>query len=75
MQGQIQVGVNVWRWVEGLMANRKILRKLKGKVLFSYGTPAYLYGLETVALKERTIKAAGLREQLGHEDCSREEGG
>ena len=50
-------------------------KKLKGKVLMSCVTPAYLYGLETVALTETTTEAAGLREQLGQEDCGSEEGG
>ena len=31
--------------------------------------PAYLYGLETMALTETTTEAAGLREQLGQEAC------
>ena len=50
---RIQVGVNVWRRVEGVMADSKISRKLKGKVLMLCVTPAYLYGLEMVALTER----------------------
>ena len=32
MLRRIQVGTNAWRRVEGLIADRKILRKLKGKV-------------------------------------------
>ena len=35
------------------MADRKISTKLKGKVMVTCVTPAYLYGLETVALTER----------------------
>ena len=46
----IEVGANGWRMVEGVMADRKITRKLKGKVLMSCVMPTYLYGLETVAL-------------------------
>ena len=49
----IQVGVNAWRRMEGVMADRKISRKLKGKVLRSCVTPACLYGLETVELTMR----------------------
>ena len=53
VQMRIQVGVNMWRRGEGIMAARKISRKLKGKVLMSCVTLDYLSGLETVALKER----------------------
>ena len=45
------------------MADRKITRKLKGNILMSCVTPAYLYGLETVELTEIT-EAAGLREKV-----------
>ena len=44
--------VNAWRRVEGVMADRKVSRKLKGKVLIC-ATLTYLYGLEMVALTER----------------------
>ena len=36
----------------GLMMDRKISRKLKGKVLDSCVVPASTYGLETLALSE-----------------------
>ena len=50
---RIQAGVNAWRKVEGVMLDRKISKKLKGKVLRTHVTPACLYGLETVALTEQ----------------------
>ena len=53
VQRRIQVGVNVLRRVEGVMADRKISRKLKGNVLMLCVMPAYIYGLEMVALTER----------------------
>ena len=67
---RIQVGTNAWRRVEGVMANRNRSRKLKGKVLVSCGTPAYLCGLETMELTDnnsycrsaRTTGSGGLRE-------------
>ena len=49
---RIQAGTNAWRNVEGVMGNRKISRKLKGKVLDSCVVPASTYGLETLALSE-----------------------
>ena len=48
-----QAGANAWRKVEGVMLDRKISKKLKGKVLRTCATPACLYGLETVALTEQ----------------------
>ena len=50
MQHWTQAGTNAWRKVEGVILDRQILKKLKGKVLRTCVTPACLYGLETVAL-------------------------
>ena len=49
---RIQAGANAWRNVEGVMMDRKISRKLKGKVLDSCVVPASTYGLERLALTE-----------------------
>ena len=49
---RIQAGANAWRNVEGVMVDRQIYRKLKGKVLDSCVVPASTYGLETLALSE-----------------------
>ena len=49
---RIQAGANAWRNVEGVMVDRKISRKLKGKVLDSCVVPASTYGLDTLALSE-----------------------
>ena len=48
-----QAGANAWRKVEGVMLDRKKLKKLKLKVLRTCVAPACLYGLETVALIEQ----------------------
>jgi len=50
---RIQVGANLRNRVEGVMVDRKISRKLKGKVVMSCVTLAHLYNLEMVALTER----------------------
>ena len=47
---RIQSGALAWRNVEGVMADRHISKRLKGKVLGTCVIPACLYGLETVAL-------------------------
>ena len=49
---RIQAGANGWRNVEGVMVDRKISRKLKGKVLDSCVVPASTYGFETLDLSE-----------------------
>ena len=70
------MGVSVWRRVEGVMADGKISRKLKEKVLMSCvnaGLP--LRPRDGGTDRETTTEAAGLREQLGQEDCVGEEGG
>ena len=53
VQRRTQAGANAWRKVEGVMLDRKISKKLKGKVPRTCVTPACLYGLETVALTEQ----------------------
>ena len=50
------------------MADRKISRKLKEKVMVSCVMPAYVYGLVTVAMTERTTEVSDLREQLSQYD-------
>ena len=49
---RIQAGANAWRKVEGVMVDRNISKKVKGKVLTTCVIPACIYGLETVALTE-----------------------
>ena len=49
---RVQAGVNAWRAVEGVMADQRISKRLKGKVMSTCVTPACLYGTETLALTE-----------------------
>ena len=49
---RVQAGVNAWRAVEGVMADRRISNRLKGKVMSTCVTPACLYGTETLAMTE-----------------------
>ena len=48
-----QAGANAWRKVEGVMLDRKISKKLKGKVMRTCVTTSCLYGLEKMALTEQ----------------------
>ena len=47
-----QVGANAWRAVEGVMADRRISKRLKGKVVSTCVTPACLCGTETLVMAE-----------------------
>ncbi len=50
---RVQAGANAWRQVEGVMSDRHISQKLKGKVLGACVTPAMLYDLETLPVSEK----------------------
>ena len=43
---------NAWRAVEGVVVDRRISKRLKGKVMSTFVTPACLHGTETLALTE-----------------------
>ncbi|MCJ8730045.1 hypothetical protein PDJAM_G00112890 [Pangasius djambal] len=50
---RVQAGWNGWRKVSGVLCDRKISARIKGKVYETVVRPAMLYGLETVALRKR----------------------
>ncbi|KAK3506727.1 hypothetical protein QTP70_018270 [Hemibagrus guttatus] len=50
---RVQAGWNGWRKVLGVLCNRKISARIKGKVYRTVVRPAMLYGLETVSLRKR----------------------
>ena len=47
-----QAGANARRAVEGVMADRRISKRLKGKVVSTWVTPTCLYGTKTLAMTE-----------------------
>ena len=49
---RVQAGAIAWRAVEGVMADRRISKRLKGKVMSTCVTLACLYGTETLPLNE-----------------------
>ena len=60
---RVQAGANAWRAVEAVMADRRISKRLNGKVMSTCVTPACLYGAETMALTELQLPTrAGGRE-------------
>ncbi|KAK3557303.1 hypothetical protein QTP70_026619 [Hemibagrus guttatus] len=50
---RVQAGWNGWRKVSGVLCDRKISARIKGKVYRTVMRPAMLYGLETVSLRKR----------------------
>ena len=45
-----------WRRVSGVLCDRKLSSRLKGKIYKCAVRPAVLYGMETVAVTERMVK-------------------
>lgn len=52
---RIQAGWCGWRRVSGIVCDKRIPTKLKGKVFKTVIRPAMMYGLETVALTKRQV--------------------
>ncbi|KAK3536218.1 hypothetical protein QTP86_000195 [Hemibagrus guttatus] len=50
---RVQAGWNGWRKVSGVLCDRKISARIKGKMYRTVVRPAMLYGLETVSLRRR----------------------
>ncbi|KAL7841080.1 hypothetical protein SRHO_G00247710 [Serrasalmus rhombeus] len=50
---RVQAGWSGWRRVSGLMCDRRIVARVKGKIYKTVVRPAMMYGLETVALSKR----------------------
>ncbi|KAK3561987.1 hypothetical protein QTP86_022733, partial [Hemibagrus guttatus] len=50
---RVQAGWNGWRKVSGVLCDRKISARIKGKVYKTVVRPAMLYGLKTVSLRKR----------------------
>ena len=50
---RVQAGWNGWRKVSGVMCDRRVSAKMKGKVYKTVVRPAMLFGLETVSLRKR----------------------
>ena len=61
---RIQAGWNGWRRLSGILCDRKLSAKLKGKIYKTAVRPAMMYGMETVALtgrQEQELSVAELR--------------
>ena len=66
-----QARANAWIAVEGVMADRRISKRMKGKVMSTCVKPACLYGTETLAMTERQQQQ---RHKLGTKNSKSNEG-
>ena len=53
---RVQAGWNVWRRVSGVICDKRLRARVKGKVYSSMVRPAMVYGLETVAVTKKQIE-------------------
>ena len=53
---RVQAGWNGWRRVSGVICDRKLPARVKGKVYSSVVRPAMVYGLETVAFTKKQVE-------------------
>ena len=52
---RIQASWMIWRKASGILCDRKLLAKVKGKMYKSVVRPTILYGMKTVAVTERQV--------------------
>ena len=53
---RVQAGWNGWRKVSGVICDRRLPARVKGKVYSSVVRPAVMYGLETVAVTKKQVE-------------------
>ena len=58
---RLQAGWNKWRKVSGVICNRRLPARVKGKVYSSVVRPAMVYGLEAVAVTKKEVEEMDLQ--------------
>ena len=53
---RVQAGWNGWRRVSGVICDKRLPARVKGKVYSSVVRPAMVYGLETVAVTKKQVE-------------------
>ena len=53
---RVQAGWNEWRKVSGVICDRRLPARVKGKVYSSAVRPAIVYGLDTVAVIKKQVE-------------------
>ena len=60
---RVQAGWNGWRKVSGVICDRRLPARVKGKVYSSVVRPAMVYGLETVAVTKNKLREGSCRDE------------
>ena len=73
---KVHAEANAWRAVEGVVADRRISKRLKGKAMSTFVTPACLHGTETLALTEiqQQRRQGHVRKQLATKNSKSKDG-
>ena len=53
---RVQAGWNGWKKVSGVICDRRLTARVKGKVYSSVVKPTMVYGIETVALTKKQLE-------------------
>ena len=53
---RVQAGWNGWRRVSGIICDKRLPARVKGKVYSSVVRPAMVYGLETIAVTKKQVE-------------------
>ena len=53
---RVKAGWNGWRRVSGVVCDKRLPARVKGKVCSSVVRPAMVYGLETVAVTKKQVE-------------------
>ena len=59
---RVQAGWNGWRRVSGVICDRRLPARVKGKVYSLVVRPAMVYGLETVAVTKKQVEEMEIAE-------------
>ena len=66
---RVQAGWNGWRRVSGVICDRRLPARVKGKVYSSVVRPAMVYGLEAVAVTKKQVEEMEVAEMKNVEVC------
>ena len=66
---RVQAEWNRWRRVSGVICERRLPARVKGKVYSSVVRPAMVYGLETVAVTKKQVEEMEVAEMKNVEVC------
>ena len=66
---RVQAGWNGWRRVSGVICDKRLPARVKGKVYSSVVRPAMVYGLETVAVTKKQVEEMEVAEIKNVEVC------